>query len=312
MDENTSRSMKMSDYIIVAGVALAGCIPIFGSMLSGGRVIAGPDYFNYWFPLYENSLKVWREGGGIAIWFRLLHGGMPILASMNCMDLYPTQLIGIIAGISARQYFPWDATLHIVLSALGCSFMLSQMGVGRRGAILGGLFYAFSGLSITTLRFGLHPMIRAAALLPWMAVFLVRSFNCSKWECIWGGGVVSLLIFTNAIQMAVFGATWCLIITAFHSGSMKIGGRLIRLTAILGIGGLIGAVWLLPAFEYLPLSSRVHEATDFMSTESLEGIHLLELLIPGILGRAMGGNEYAGVVLSLYPGLLPMLFCFSE
>jgi hypothetical protein len=228
--------IKPSDYFLVAVVAFLGCVVIFGSQLLGFKIIAGPDYFNYWIPLYENSLINWRDGSGITIWLRQLHGGIPLIASMNSMDFYPTQLMGIILGVPSRIFFSWDATLHIVISALGCSFMLTSMGVGRYGSILGGLFYAFSGLTVTTLRFGVHPMIRAAAFLPWIAGNVIRSFNNVKASVVYGGICVSLMIFSDAIQVVVFGAIWCGVIGIFHSGTIKGWYRLSNLVGIFGLG----------------------------------------------------------------------------
>jgi len=302
--------MKPRDYLVVAAIALFGGLAIFKEQIFGGNILAGADYFNYWFPLYGNSLAVWRDGGGIAIWLRQLHGGIPVLASMNCMDLYPTQLFGIITGIPANLFFSWDAILHIILAALGCSFMLTCMGIGRWGAMFGGLIYAFSGLTITTLRFGVHPMIRAAALLPWVVGFLLRSFKDDKWAVAWGGGIIALLIFTNAVQMVVFLAVWCGVIVVFEHGPMRFSGRVLRFIGLFGLGGVLGAVWLIPGFEYYPLSSRAFEGVGFMETESLKGFQLMELIFPGLFGSYLGEKEYAGLVLTLYPGLFPLLLCF--
>ena len=206
------RILPFHQAAIVGILSFISAVYILGGNLFGTTSLAAQDYFELIFPMYQYSQQVWKDIGHIPLWLPQMHGGMPLIASMNSMLLYPTELIAIHMGVTPNIFYAWDSLLHLVIAAVGGAFFLYYLGISGIGSIFGGLMYAYSGITISQIGVGTHQMLRAIALLPWLVTMVLRIFDRDIRAFYWAAIIMGLLLLTAAIQIVAFVILWFLLL----------------------------------------------------------------------------------------------------
>ena len=295
--------------LLVICVSFVCSILVLGDTLWGKRVLSSMDYLPYLYPFFRFSRRIWLATGALPLWLPHLHGGMPLLASMNSMLLYPTELLAVISGVNAGMFYAWDGLFHLMLSAVGGYVLLCALGFSRLASLSGGLIYAFSGLTVTILGIGDPRELRVAAILPFLVYFVRRSAVGEFRSGIVASLIVCVLFLATAAQMTAYSLVWIAVLL-FMERPLKSARPLMCLLAIFVCGALLGAVWLAPALEYLPHSARAVHDSEFASDQALLPVYLLELVFPGVLGRTSAESVFIATRyvdnITLYAGYLPL------
>ncbi len=328
MSEGTSRQRARQrarqQTIIALAVLAVGtlvlCYPALGGMTllneNSDQYIAGYAFRD----LAAQSL---RSGAGFPLWSPYLFGGMPYVAAMHGDIFYPTFLLRLLMETGAAM--TWGMILHVFLA--GCFtylFLHRALGVGFRGALLGGLAYEMGGNVGGLVSPGHDGKIFVAALLPLALFFVHRAVRDGR---AWAWGALALTITLGVLtphpQLLQYLLLMCgtyalfLAFSANADGVKLPGTTAIRRLALAGVAvavGMVGgAIQFLPLFEYTPWSPRAggkgweHAISYSMPPEELINTYLPQF--SGMLTLYSGRNgihlhsEYVGVVVLLLAGL---------
>jgi hypothetical protein len=114
----------------------------FSSVLFRGEQFGYRDAANYYYPLHARTVAQWGAGH-LPLWDPGENGGLPLLGNPTAAVLYPGKLV------FAALPYAWAARVyliaHVGLAFVAMASCLRGLGVGRGGAAIGGLGYAFGG-----------------------------------------------------------------------------------------------------------------------------------------------------------------------
>ncbi|MCU0242360.1 MAG: hypothetical protein MUF51_08040, partial [Vicinamibacteria bacterium] len=213
-------------------LALICMLPFAPGLLQGGSFYFR-DLGRYFLPIrllaYEGFLR-----GEIRDFNPYLHEGVPLgLPTLA----YPIDWLPILCPS------PWGVSLllalHVPLAALGQMQLLRRLGCGASAAFAGGLLFALSGFTLSSLNFYVY--IQAIAWAPWIALGFLRF--CAGESRAWIMATITL-----ALSISTTGAE----ITAqtlLVAGALSIGRPLLAWTRrvafiLLTALGLTAPVWM--------------------------------------------------------------------
>lgn len=267
----------------------------------------------------------------LPLWNPYLFAGVPFLAAGQHSALYPLSLLFYLLPI-ARAYGLFVALQFVI--AMGAMFwFLRVLGVGRFGAIVSGIVFAFSGFYVVSVAF---PMVLAAAA--WLPAILacaekiIRADKRRIAYAILGAIFLGLQFLAGHIEISLYN----LIVLGFYSVFRALSLPGMRARALAGImivamtfiGITLGAVQLIPLYEVVRNNFRVG-SVDYSTVISyaFPVRQLVAFLIPDVFGNpthhsyfdlfdfqshpATGGTIFWGiknyVEAGAYVGILPMV-----
>jgi len=255
----------------------------------------------------------------IPFWNPYILSGAPFLAAGQHSALYPFSVLFYVLPITwAYGLF---AVLHFFLAGLFMYAYLRVVRLGRWGALLGGLTYAFSGFMITSVVF---PMIGAAATwLPLLLAitelifqrgdegrrtkdegpktkdydssFVLRLSSLSSPLLVLSGGIVlGMQFLAGHVEIAAYNllvlafySLWRLVTIAWREREWRPLLRLAaQLAAMVTLGFALGAVQLIPLYELVRTSFRQGSVSygDVIGW-AYPWRQLLAFIIPDIFGN---------------------------
>src|SRR5208282_3609848 len=90
--------------------------------------------------------------------------GLPFLAQLNTLALYPLSLIYLLLPLTWS--LPFFCLLHLFLGGMGMYFLAARWTGSRAGAAVAGVVFAFNGLTLNFLMWPSH--IATFAWMPWV------------------------------------------------------------------------------------------------------------------------------------------------
>ena len=262
-------------------------------MVEGGVMMpqGGGDIASFYYPTYLYTAAEIKQGA-LPLWNPHLFAGMPLAADVQAGFFYPInwvlfQFVNVDYGS-----VEWLLIFHYWLAASFMYIFLRDLRVGRPGAIVGGVAFAFCGFM--TAHFGHLPMIMVAAWLPATLLCLRRAYytrGAGGWAWAIGAGVsmtMSLLaghvqIFSYSLMAA--GLLWLFLLfdrkpLVGRSVVEWVGKGALSMVVLLGLG----AIQLLPSIQLSAQSVRAsisyEEAVDF----SAQPLTLINMLLPRVFG----------------------------
>ncbi len=193
----------------------------------------------------------------IPLWNPYLFGGVPFLAAGQHSALYPFSLLFYLLPLD--RAFGIFVALHLALAAMTMFTFARVLGIGRFGALVSALAYAFSGFFAVSVTFPM--VIAAAAWLPAALAcieLIVRARDASRrifWTLI-GASALGIQFLAGHVEISMY----ILIITAFYAAwrivtvwRSAVGGRwlppLVAVAAMVALGIALGAIQLVPLYE---------------------------------------------------------------
>ncbi len=283
-------------------------------------LITDPVNMNYSFShLYNQALKQAQ----FVTWSPNILGGIPVSGGRN----YPFNLL--LHGL-LPTHVALTLSLLVHLSMMGW-FMyryLREIGAGDRGAVFGGVVYAFNGCAMVWLSF--ETFIPHAAYVPLLLLLMERFQGPRRFfNALLGALVLGLVLLLGHIQYTLYVGMILLFYGAFLVGRAALRGAGAEIASLAACGAitaggglLLGVVELLPAYEVISYSSRASRTFDFAglfnTLGSLPYRWLVTLVFPDYFGSPVlrigafpsAPKEYLNYnELCLYMGV-PTLFAF--
>ncbi len=169
---------------------LALLLFFYRSVLFQGEQFGFRDAAHFYYPLYHKVQAEW-EAGRWPLWDPSENAGMPLLGNPTAAVLYPGKLI------HAALPYPWAvrayAVAHSALAFAGMLALLRSWGVGRAGAAISGLVYAFGAPVL--FQYSNIIFLVGAAWTPWGFLAVDR------WLRLGRPGALALLAFVLAMQV---------------------------------------------------------------------------------------------------------------
>ncbi|HWC73250.1 MAG TPA: YfhO family protein, partial [Gemmatimonadales bacterium] len=283
------------------------CLPMLA-----GKWLAGPlsDQLSAGVPFRGWGAEWWNRLGHVPLWNPEIFGGMPYVAAIGTGDvLYPTAVV-------LRHFLPTSTAtnigffVHYVLAGVFTYLFLRSLRVSWSGSLVAGIAYQLSGLIASYVQPGHDGKLVVSALLPLVLLGLVlglRDRRPAGYAIVALG--VGLSILTQHVQityyMLITAAVFALYLsfgTGPRARSDQVRGLALALGAVL-LGFGIAAIQLLPAFAYIPLSSRavsVQGGFEGATSFAIPWEHVPEFFLKFFTGWGYPGTYWAANGLKLH------------
>ncbi len=231
--------------------------------------------------------------GEVPLWNPYLFAGVPFLAAGQHSALYPPSLLYFITDLPSA--YGWFTVLNLWLAGVFTYLFLRGLGIGRGGATLGAIVYQFNGFVIASVVF---PMIIGGfvwlPLLLWITerVLLGRGRMVLN-VCIGAMGLGMNILAGHAeitiytLLISGYYALCRLIWLGWHGRAWReatLKGAWLLLMVGLGLG--LGAIQLIPLFEFVQTNWRAERASlDTVRTYAHPIRDLLQFLMPNFYGN---------------------------
>jgi hypothetical protein len=259
-----------------------------------------PWAYEYWKAILEGRWPLWTRG---------MAGGFPLAAEGQIGVFYPGNILAY-RFLPFLTAYTWLIPLHIALGSVGMFFYARRLGIGREGAWLAAVLFAF-GSNYGGCQYNAGSL-RVITWLPW-ALSVCEGLRRSPSVAGWIGGFGGLAILiglqgtAGASQIALYAAVYLVAHEMFagswagavHRGAVAAAG--------VALGVLIAAPqWMLTA-ELASLSVRAGQPMSFALWGAASPLFPVSLIFPS-WGNAMGVSFYLG----LLPVFLIVVACCFE
>ncbi len=285
--------------------------------------LESPDLAYQVLPWYQFQAGEWNQGS-FPLWDPYLWGGQSLIGQAQPGAAYPLNwllfLLPLRNGWIRQAYLHWYFVLIHFLGVLFAYWLARDLKLSQPACVLAGVAFSFSGYVGTT---DWPQMLNGAIWTPLVFLFLLRTLD----------GVRPLV--NAALSGAFLGIAW---LSGHHQGpiymTLAASGvwlfyifkrglpewALVRLAAVFLIFALlVGALQILPAYEYGKLSRRwvgVEEPVGWnqkvpylVHTQyAFYPLSVLGILIPGVHRHS---DPFAGVVITTL-ALLAVALAFRE
>ncbi len=303
----------------------------YSTVFTSGKLPGGElsDTVTQGYPFFTYTAESLQEGS-LPHWNPYVFCGIPFYSSFSAPVFYPVRgLLLLTAGVEGmiRFLFP----IQMLLSGIFAWLFLGSIGVSRWGRIVGSLAYALTAWSNTLFYAGHGSKIICWSFLPLLL------YSCEKWMqtgrgkfIAIGGITIGMQTLASHPQMVLYSVGAAIIWLGFRifssRGSLKkkLGSAAVGITVILLLGAAIGAVQMLPGYNFSQYSTRGSDLSlDQASSYSLPPEETLTMLFPHLFGYRHGFPDsiFSGVPLyfgrlglrlsSEFTGILVFLLAFA-
>jgi hypothetical protein len=173
----------------------------FWDVLLGLKCFIVRDFGLFSYPVaWFHRECFWR--GEIPLWNPYDCCGLPFLAQLNTLALYPLSLIYLLLPM------PWSLPVfslaHLYAAGLGMYFLAWRWSGSRAGAALAGLVFAFNGLSLNFLMWPSHTA--TYALMPWVVAMTEEAMVRGGRAVIWAALLAAFEVLAGGPETILF--TW--------------------------------------------------------------------------------------------------------
>ncbi len=265
-------------------------------------LISDPLYQFY--PFLSQAVASARQGQWL-LWDPAIMLGHPAAADPLFQTFYPGVLpFGLLFG--AGRGYGLALYVHALLAALLMYGLLRALRLSAPAAVAGAFTYALSGYLVTWFEFSFW--LTTLAWLPGVLWAYVLAVRTGSWRYVAAGGLcLGLALLAGQLQFAV------IFVGFFLAGALAytfLGrGRwwpLVAAAAVVGVGGLIGAVQVVMTAEFLPQTTR----TAGYGGSGLPIGQLTSLLLPNFFGNP-SRSDYWGAgnfnETTIYVGIVALL-----
>ncbi len=294
------KSDKLMLPLVLGALVLAAYWPVFtGPGLPGGEM---SDTIHQGYPFFDFTMQALRDGR-IPHWNPLIFCGVPFFSSFSAPVFYPLRgLPMLLAGAEATIRFTFPA--HMFLGGLFAWLFLGAAGAGRPGRWLGTVAFAATCWSNTLFYAGHGSKIICWSYLPLLL------YACERWRTArrlsfvaLGGFCFGMMALSSHPQMLLYSAmasaTWLLVQALLDRRPLRpLALSACALAAMLLLGAGIGAVQLLPGYNFSRYSTRGSDLSqDQAASYSLPPEESLTMILPHLYGYRHGfpDSQVAGV-----------------
>src|SRR5579883_363857 len=159
-------------FALVLGVLIVACFP---QVIAGFETFFEVDFGTFGYPVASLHRDCFWAGQ-LPLWNPYSSCGMPFLAQWNTMTLYPLSLFYLLLPLS------WSlgvfCLLHLFWGGVGMYFLARRWTGNPLAAAVGGVAYAFNGLTWFGLMWPNN--IAALAWMPWVVLAMENAWAMSN------------------------------------------------------------------------------------------------------------------------------------
>jgi len=274
-------------------LGLSVVFPFLFPLLSGKVIYWGTASLQF-IPWASYSIdSLWN--GNIPLWNPFNGMGAPFIANYQTAVFYPINWLLIpiykffdVSGLSIG--FSILVVLHLVIAAVGFSFILKSMNRSNMAQFIGGFCWVFGGYIISRTSF--ISMVWSFAWVSWIIYFVMKfrgNGTNNKIKTVFQLSLVILLqLLTGHAQTFSFtmGLGLLILFIPFEPGTKENGKRFFAFIMSIFIAICVAAIQLLPTLEYLFLSQRSNEVGyEYASNFSFWPLRIVSLLFGGFWGN---------------------------
>lgn len=266
------------------------------------------DFFDQHLPWAHEYWRVMLEGRW-PLWTRGMASGFPLAAEGQIGVFYLGNLLAY-RFLPFLAAYTWSIPLHLALGSAGMFFYVRRLGIGREGAWLAAVLFAFgSNYGGCLYNAG---SLRVITWLPW-ALWVCEGLRRSPSAAGWIGGFGGLAVLVGlqgtagASQIALYAAVY-LVAHELFAGSWPGAVKRGAIAAAAVVLGMLIALpqWMLTS-ELAGLSVRAGQPVSFALWGAAPPLFPVSLIFPS-WGNAMGVSFYLG----LLPVFLIAAACYFE
>ena len=142
-----------------AGILAGATLAMFWPAIAHGLVAYENDTRIFYYPLFTRLGEAVKQGL-LPLWSPQIFGGYPIFADGEAGTLYPVHLLALLL-LPAETAFLWSRPIRFFQGAIFTYLFCRTIGLGRFGAVIGALGFAFGGFAIAQLH---HTNISTSAV----------------------------------------------------------------------------------------------------------------------------------------------------
>jgi hypothetical protein len=304
----------MSRPRLIAAIALA--LPVLAwsaPFLFGPNRLYGQDFAAYYGPHSEMAREEFSRTGTFPRWNPRQYAGTPYLGNFQQCLYYPPNLLFLrMEPVSAFELY---VILHLLAAAWGMYRFARALGVSRTGGVIAGIAYSVSFSMTARIYAGHVPYLVVQAWAPillWLTIKLIDRPTLLHTVALAGAIGAAILggnpqMLYHLVLLAIAVATWRLV--RARAGVKAVSGVL----AAVVIGGGVGAIQLLPAFEVAAHSVRgqldsFYAGQEVPAWQSLVPENLVTFALPysAWSRQPYFGHEGEFWEKSCYVGILPL------
>jgi hypothetical protein len=237
----------------------------------------------------------------IPLWNTQILSGFPNIANPLSGLWYPGNWLTILFPLPLGSHLV--TIIHLLSGGIGMYLYLRQRGSIPYAAFIGALAFELMPKLFVHYAAGHISLVQAITWTPWILLFQQKRFGLSIqsprfwYQTAIFYGLILLCDLRWVFYMVMIDGAFFLMMLR----QVKLGGYRLMLLHLAGwcsqiiVGMFLSAIFLLPFYEYLTLTDRIHLSADDISSYGLPIAKLMGFIIPDMGGYA----EYM-----IYPGLL--------
>ena len=269
-----------------------------------GNVRMGSDIISQYYPSLQLERSIIRQGH-LPLWNPYSFGGAPLMANMQrAAFFYPVTLLYAAMRVSAA--IPWVQAMHLLLAAVGMYLLLFEYTRNRWAGFFAAIGWSFGCFFANRILMGHLPQLEVCAYLPLLMVLLERLMAARRLSrySVGLGVTLALTVFAGYPESLFMSAIVPILRYAAEVAHRLLLRRAKVETEIapLLINGVVAtlialglsAIQLLPAFELIGYSARVHTDWSVVRGRSMPFINLSTFALPDFLGSIARRNAVQG------------------
>lgn len=296
--------------LIYFGLAVVYFLPAF----MPGNHLYGSDYLAAGFFSHE-FISERLAAGALPKWVPYLYGGTPWFANPGS-TFYPFRLL-LEPVLQPHRMFAAFYVIQFALAGIGTYVLARELGARRWIALVGGVAFQFTGLTMSFVLAGHEGRIIVATMAPLFLFFLHRGVRTGA--LLWFAGA-ALTLGTALLSFQIQSNYYLLLLAGgwgiFALWSTGIRGKR-RVAGRVGLGlGAVTAGFLMASINFLPFLGYVDESPrgdggrgwEYATSWAMPPMEITGLALPehmGLLEQYQGENpfklhtEYVGMIVIL-------------
>ncbi len=308
--------MKNKNFVLFFIIIIFFFLFFFNQAFEKDNILFGSDTISISYPFKIFAKEVFLKYHTLPVWMSHIFFGIPLIDSTNLIFFYPTDFIFYFLPVPVEKTYFVDFLIHLLLAFLGMYLFLKILELKEESAILGGLFYLFSGIMVSFAYVGHFGNIKAAALIPFIFYFIKKGLKEEKlFYFLTAGLFFGLQIL--AIGMQIMAYTYLivffyLIYEVFFN--IKDKQKIVKffsfflITTIVAI--CLSALQFFQSSGYTGYSWRANFKYENFISWSFHPIEIITFFLPQFFGLkdATYWGDYGFNQTTYYIGVLPFLF----
>lgn len=303
--------------LLPVALVLAGLVFIFRGAILNGLVFYESDTIVYYYPILT-ELRRSLLSGTLPLWTPYIYGGFPLFADGESGALYPVNLV-LLLLMPPEGALLWLGPVRLAMASFFMFLFVRSIGLGRLGALVAGLVFAFGGFTIAQLH---HVNLSNGAVwLPLILLFVERTVQregAARLRALLLAGVafavqgLALHVQISLMTMLFVGLYVAFRFLAFPAGALirRAGLAAASIAGTIGLGlGLVAVQWI-PLLELSRFSPRAPGLVYSQALEySLPPINLITLFSPYFFreGQRIWWAVWSPWETIVYVGIAPLL-----